>query len=226
MQSFFFVLGAPFLASCAWSQAAQQQERSGDYGPLALAVGKDGSVHGVFAERRVGNGTTNAPQFSCLFLLAGRLNGDRGQVETWFPAEGERIRGKLQLGEQASLQLEDNHGGCLMTTGDMKNAPYELSFGERHTGWIGAGLVIANRAVLYSSPSSVPGRKRPYLVKYDPVAVLARRSRWIQVEYLEAEGKPVTGWLRDDAVGLSVPPLTRPDGAALSPHSPGRAQRS
>ena len=214
MRPFFFILSASFLASCASSQAAQQQERSGDYGPLALAVSEDGSVHGVFAERRVGNGTTNAPQFSCLFLLEGRLNGNRGQVETWFPAESERIRGTLQLGEQASLQLEDNHGGCMMTTGDTKNAPYELSLGERHSGWIGAGLVIANRAILYPSPISVPGRKRPYLVKFDAVAVLARRSGWIHVEYLEADGKPITGWLRDDAVGLSVPPLTRRDGAA------------
>ncbi|RIY01428.1 hypothetical protein D3218_08725 [Aureimonas flava] len=184
--------------------AGASKPLSGSYGPLALAVGDDGSVHGVFAERRVGNGSVDAPQFSCLFLLEGRLEGDSADVDTWVPGEVDRIGGELRLGAEPTLRLEENHGGCLMTTGDMRDAPYDLLLDEPRADWIGAGLVTAERAILRPSPSDAPGSRRPYLVRFDPVAVLARRPGWIHVEYLEAAGGRVTGWLREADVTLSA----------------------
>lgn len=196
--------GALLLAAVGPSSASQPL--SGSYGPLALAVGSDGSVHGVFAERRVGNGTPEAPQFGCLFLLEGRMEGGSARVVTWFPGDAERIGGELRLGVEPSLRLEENHGGCLMTTGDMRDEPYDLLLDEERNDWIGAGLVTAERAVLRPEPVDAPGRTRPYLVRFDPVAVLARQPGWVRVEYLEAADGRVTGWLREDDVALSAPP--------------------
>ena len=200
----FLSLGALLLACVAPTSASQPL--SGSYGPLALAISDDGLVQGVFAERRVGNGTPEAPQFGCLFLLGGHLEDGRADVVTWLPGEAERIGGELRLGEKPSLQLLENHGGCLMTTGDMRDAPYDLLLDERRDDWIGAGLVTAHRAILHPSPTDAPGRRRPYLVRFDPVAVLARRPGWIHVEYLEAVDGRVTGWLRETDVSLSMPP--------------------
>lgn len=197
-------LGALILACAVPSSASQPL--SGSYGPLALTVSDDGAVHGVFAERRVGNGTPEAPQFGCLFLLAGRLEGEKAEVITWVPGDPERIAGELRLGAKPSLQLEENHGGCLMETGDMMDAQYDLLLDERRDDRIGAGLVTAERAILHPSPADAHGRKRPYLVRFDPVAVLARRPCWIHVEYLEAADGRVNGWLRETDVSLSIPP--------------------
>lgn len=201
----FFVGIAAMLLACAAPSSASQAQ-SGRYGPLALAVLRDGAVHGVFAERRVGNGTPESPQFGCLFLLEGRMEGGTARVSTWVPGEAERVTGELRLGAHPSLQLEENHGGCLMTSGDMKDEPYDLLLDETRDDWVGAGLVTAERTVLHPDLLDDPGRRRPYLVRFDPVAVLARQPGWISVEYLEASEGRVTGWLRDADVALSAAP--------------------
>ena len=180
---------------------------SGRYGPLGLAIAPDGTVHGVSAEQRVGNGTLDAPQFGCIFLLEGQLDGGTASVTTWFPNEAERIRGTLRLGTGPSLQLEENHGGCLMTSGDMVDAPYGLFLDEPQANWIGTGLVTVERTVLFPEPVETAGRKRPYLVEFDPVAVLERRPGWTRVEYIDGSPKPATGWVRDGDVALSAPPV-------------------
>jgi hypothetical protein len=164
----------------------------------------DDRVHGVFAEGRVGNGRQDSPQFSCLFLLAGRMDGNLARVTTWFPGEPERIGGTLRLGTDAGLQLEENHGGCLMTSGDMKAAPYTLSLDEPREDWIGAGLVTAKRAVLRRKLDERSRQTRPYLVEFDAIAILERRPGWVRAEYLGAERGTVSGWLRDSEVAVSA----------------------
>lgn len=202
---FWFVAEVLFLASL--TSAGASQSWSGRYGPLALAVASDGSVHGVFAEQRVGNGTLDAPQFGCLFLFEGRMDGETASVTTWFPGEAERIGGTLRLGADPSLQIEENPGGCLMTSGDMVDAPYGLIFDEPHANWIGTGLVTAERAILFPEPIEAAARRRPYLVAFDPVAVLERRPGWTRVEYIDGSTKPAAGWVRDGDVALSAPPV-------------------
>ena len=54
--------------------AASAQAKSGLYGNLTLGV--DGAtVTGAFSDARTGNGTDDAPQFSCLFVLRGVSGG-------------------------------------------------------------------------------------------------------------------------------------------------------
>jgi hypothetical protein len=179
------------------------RHRLGQYGPLAIVV-LDDRVHGVFAEGRVGNGSQDSPQFSCLFLLEGRLDRNLAKVTTWFPGEPERIGGTLRLGKDADLKLEENHGGCLMTSGDMKAAPYTLSLDEPREDWIGAGLVTAKRAVLRGKLDEESRQTRPYLVEFDAIAILERRPGWVRAEYLGAERDAVSGWLRDSEVAVSA----------------------
>ncbi|WP_338665763.1 hypothetical protein VQH23_11415 [Pararoseomonas sp. SCSIO 73927] len=166
---------------------------SGRYGGLNLAVTGE-EVIGVFSEARMGGGTEAAPQFSCIFLLRGRLENGRGRVETWYPGE-ETIPGDLSFeGGRALLTLRENHGGCLMATGDMVREPYRAGLDRPGEGWIGVALVTARRAVFRPAPGA-PTPRTPYVVEGDAVAVLERRGEWVRARYVAGQ-RPVTGWLR------------------------------
>ena len=176
---------------------------SGQYGSLTLVV-RDGEVSGTFSEARGGNGTQDAPQFSCLFQLRGTLRDGRGTVQTWSPG-GESIPGQLALEEgAASLVLRDNQDGCLMATGDMVRQPYRAPLARRGEGWIGATLVAAPRAVINPTPQG-SNRRGPYVVEGDAVVVLERRPGWARVRY-EAGRAPVTGWVRAGELAPEQPP--------------------
>jgi hypothetical protein len=191
------------LAAILYAEAALAEPSSGRYGPLLLAD-RGSEVHGVFSEGRVGNGDEAAPQFSCLFLLKGKLNNERAEVETWFPNEAERISGVLDLGALPSLKLTENHGGCLMTSGDMTAGPYRLGAQDRRPEWIGAGLVTAQKAVLRPGPHDDPKRTRPYLVEIDAFAILEQRDGWVRIAFVGTHGPPTIGWLRSDEAAASI----------------------
>jgi len=180
------------LASLAAPVARAEPLMSGRYGGLTLAVSGD-RVSGVFSEGRAGNGSDAAPQFSCRFLLRGQLSGGRGIVQTWYPGE-ETIPGNLSFeGGRASLMLRENHGGCLMTSGDMTQQPYSSVANRQGEGWIDVALVKAERAAFRSSPGAAAPHT-PYVVEGDPLVVLERRGRWVRAQYL-AGSRAVTGWL-------------------------------
>ncbi|WP_200927324.1 hypothetical protein [Methylobacterium sp. Leaf100] len=184
---------AALLAACG-AAAAEPAARSGTYDSLTLAVSGN-AVAGVFAEQR-GAAEAGSPQFACVFLLRGTLAGDRAKVETWFPDEPERIPGDLAFTpDGAALTLAEDHGGCSMTTGTMVGTPYALSrrAASAPDGWIGVGLVTAERTAFRPEPGPAPARA-PYLVRLDPVAVLERRDAWVRVRY-RGEKAPVIGWL-------------------------------
>ena len=87
----------------------------------------------------------------------------------------ERIGCWLRLGARSCLQLQETHGGCPLTTGDMKREPYDRLLDEERDDWFGAGLITA---VFHPEPIDAPGRKSRNLVPFDPVAVLARQAGW------------------------------------------------
>ena len=119
------LMGAIVVLAFASAGVSLAQPSTGSYGPLSLVV-QDGAVHGVFSEGRLGNGTDEAPQFSCVFLLQGQLQDGVAKITSWFPSEPDRIEGSLKLGDNPTLQLQENHGGCLMSSGDMVQEPYPL----------------------------------------------------------------------------------------------------
>ncbi|MCJ2081816.1 hypothetical protein [Methylobacterium sp. J-090] len=190
---------AALLAACGVA-AAEPAARSGTYDSLTLAVSGD-AVAGVFSEQR-GAADAGGPQFACVFLLRGTIAGDRAKVETWFPNEPERIPGDLAFTpDGAALTVAEDHDGCSMTTGTMVGTPYALSQrAAAQDGWIGVGLVTAERTAFRPEPGPAPARA-PYLVRLDPVAVLERRDAWVRVRY-RGEKAPVIGWL--PAANLAV----------------------
>lgn len=190
----------PAVASLAAPVARADPPVSGQYGGLTLAVRGD-TVSGVFSEGRAGNGSDAAPQFSCRFLLRGHLSGGRGVVQTWYPGE-ETIPGNLSFESgQASLMLRENHGGCVMTSGDMTQQPYRSVSNRPGQGWTDVALVKAERAAFRPSPGA-PAPRTPYVVEGDPVVVLEQRGSWVRARYV-AGSRAVTGWLAASELELA-----------------------
>jgi hypothetical protein len=182
---------------------AAAPDLSGQYGPLLLAVTGE-VVTGAFSEQRVGNGTDNAPQFSCVFLLQGHLNGSQAQVVTWYPGQPP-IAGQMTLSaDGVSLKLKDNQAGCGMTSGDMVDQAYETTRDSPGVGWIGTRLVAVSRAVLRSSPD-VTAPHAPYVVQDDAVAVLVIQGDWVKVRYAGPD-KASVGWVKATELTAASPP--------------------
>ena len=177
------------------AREASAASLSGSYYGLLLAVQGD-EVSGAYATSRGIGVVSGTPQFSCAFLLRGKLVNGRADVSTWTPGEDATVPGTLTLGPTgATLQLRDNQPGCFMAAGDMVRSPMSVTRDRSGQGWTEVRLVAARRAVLHVAPRDGT-RTAPYLVEYDAVVVVAARPNWVQVRYLGAE-RPVTGWLRE-----------------------------
>jgi hypothetical protein len=167
--------------------------RSGQYDSLTVAV-VDGAVSGTFYDAR-GLGPGGGPQFTCIFMLRGKLDGDRAKIDTWAPGEKEHIAGELIFEKHgAKIKLTEDHGGCLATDGDMVHQFYKAIFEKEGTGWLGVAMVAAEQASFRPAPRARAPRK-PYVIRYDPLVILARKGNWLRVSYLFGS-KPVTGWMR------------------------------
>ena len=186
---------AAALLVAAPAPANAQASLSGLYDGLLLDV-QGNRVTGVFTTWRRGNGTDDAPQFSCAFLLHGSLSGGKAAIETWTPGDDAIVAGQLTVAEgSVSLRLQQDQDGCSMAVGGMTGSDFTLSLSQAGNGWIGVALVQSRQAVLHAAPTA-DTRHVPYLVAYDAVAVLARQPGWVKVRYF-GNDKPVTGWLRD-----------------------------
>lgn len=198
-----FILGcAALLASgslpgSAWA-AGKPAARSGVYQGLEkmlIAVSGD-TVTGVFSAERVGNGTMDAPQFTCVFMIAGTLKGNHARIVTGLPDDAETIAGTLDFTEAGvALRLKQDQGGCGMASDEMVNEPYFMNRAGEGADWTGVALIGARKAVL--SPGPAPAtRKKPYLVRFNPVAIIGRQGQWVNVRYSDPEDRQVNGWVK------------------------------
>ena len=170
------------------------QAKSGLYGNLTLGV--DGTtVTGVFSDARVGNGTDDAPQFSCLFLLRGTLDGSVAKVTAWLPPEKATTGGTLTFEkESVKLRLEGDPPGCAATGDEFASAAYEepsMMDGK----WTSVRLVTADSADVRQAPVDGSSRKTR-LSKGEVVVIYRRIGAWLEGEDLNAS-RPVRGWLRE-----------------------------
>lgn len=169
---------------------------SGRYGEMLVSV-RDGQLTAVFATARgIDPSSGNRPMFSCAFMMQGRLVQGRSAVSSWTPGDESVIRGEITLAPpEARLRLEAEQPGCGMAAGSMTQADYVMHRDGPGTGWIGVGMVGAERAVLRGTPGRSTQRT-PYLVRYNAVAILERKPGWAKVRYLDGS-KPATGWLQE-----------------------------
>jgi hypothetical protein len=188
------------LALCG-TAAAQSKPQSGHYDTMTMVV-KGNAVSGVFSQERGDPRAGGGPQFSCVFLLQGKIAGDSAKVDTWFPGDAKHIPGTLRFTpDGATLQLAEDQDGCPMTTGTMVSEPYDMPREkDAAADWTGVALVTAKRSVLRSEPAE-SAKQTPYIVQDDQVAILGRKGDWVHAKYY-GEKKAITGWLpvRDLAV--------------------------
>lgn len=218
-------LALALLGCVGWAQialAGPPAARSGIYENMLVAVSGD-KLTGVFADQRAGNGTDDAPQFSCVFTISGTVSGSHAEITTWTPGETATIPGSIDFTDaDAALKLKDNQDGCANTSGDMVDEAMTLDRSGEGQGWIGTGLIGAKKAVLGTAPAA-PTRTKPYLVQYDPVALLDRQGDWVKIAYVAGE-QPITGWVKATDLILGPPaglaeaaPPTASDAAADTP---------
>jgi hypothetical protein len=189
------------IATAAGLHSALAQAKSGIYGNLTLGV--DGTtVTGVFSDARVGNGTEDAPQFSCLFVLRGTFGSgpnDAVKVTVWSPPDA-ASSASTTLGtlafekDTAKLRLESDPPGCSATGDKFASEAYEEP-SVMDGKWTSVRLVSVASADVREAPvdSSSP---RTRLTKGDVVVVYRRIGPWLQGEDLNARRR-VRGWLRD-----------------------------
>jgi hypothetical protein len=211
------------IAIAAGVSGACAQANSGLYGNLTLGV--DGStVTGVFSDARPGNGTEDAPQFSCLFVLLGMLgSGPEGTVKVtvWSPLGGviaAQLGGAQTSGTQTSniqtsgtltlakdtakLRLEGNPPGCAATGDEFASAAYEEP-SVMDGKWSSVRLVNATTADVRQAPvNSSPTKTR--LSKGDVVVIYRRIGPWLDGENLNAR-RAVRGWLRESDLASAEP---------------------
>jgi hypothetical protein len=185
------------IATAAGLHSALAQAKSGLYGNLTLGV--DGTtVTGVFSDARVGNGTDDAPQFSCLFVLRGTSGSgpnDAVKVTVWSPPDMATTSGTLTFEKDtAKLRLEGDPPGCSATGDEFASEAYEEP-SVMDGKWTSVRLVSVASADVREAPvdSSSP---RTRLTKGDVVVVYRRIGPWLQGEDLNARRR-VRGWVRE-----------------------------
>jgi hypothetical protein len=204
------VLGVMAVVVVGASAQVAPGVNSGLYGNLTLGVNGT-AVTGVFSDARPGNGTEDAPQFSCSFLLRGTAGADgKGAipVAVWRPSDGTQTNSAQTNGtltvEQgtATLSLEGEPAGCAETVDRFVAKPYEEP-AVKTGSWTAARMVSGAMVRLQEAPVS-GGSGRGRVSKGDVVVVERRIGAWLQVETVFTP-KPVRGWLRESDLFPSEP---------------------
>jgi hypothetical protein len=188
------------LATATGLSAACGQARSGLYGNLTLGV-YGTAVTGVFADARPGNGTEDAPQFSCVFVLRGVLAGEQDsivKVTVWSPPDSATTSGTTTgtltfEKDTAKLRLAGDPPGCAATGDAFASQAYEEP-SVKDGKWISVRLVSAATAEVRQAPVS-GSTARTRLNKGEVVVVYRRIGPWLEGEDLNAQ-RTVRGWLR------------------------------
>jgi hypothetical protein len=134
------------------------QAKSGLYDNLTLGV--DGTtVTGVFSDARVGNGTEDAPQFSCLFLLRGTLDESAAKVTVWLPLKRPTTSGTMTFEKDSvKLHLDGDPPGCAATGDEFASEAYEET-SLMNCKWTSVRLVSAEKQMYGRRRwTAVPGR--------------------------------------------------------------------
>ncbi|MGY2374775.1 hypothetical protein ACW9IB_09725 [Pseudomonas sp. SDO524_S393] len=183
----FLAIGVLSLCAVVPAFAGTASLHSGKYEGLMLAVTPDHQVEGFYTEA-MGEGVSR----SCSFYLQGKP----GALTTWrkdvFPGSVAASSDGVTLTVEQGRQ----HPGCLNVLMPEIATGLELSQ-TANKNWIGLVTVAADKAYLLKNPGTNTA-KRPYIVKNDVVGVLAYKDGWAQVEFINADDRSFTGWIKQD----------------------------
>lgn len=178
--------------------ASAEELKSGFYENLAMAVGRNGAVVGVYKENQ-GEGVTK----DCSFFLRGASTNNEALVMTWsdrlLPGTVKAINGGVVL----KVENGTDHAGCGLVLLPQISNGIELDL-VRLTKWLDLQEIIAERAVLHSAPSS-KWKSNGTLHKGAIVGILRQKDGWIQVEPV-FQAIRIVGWIQSrEAVRLTPP---------------------
>lgn len=179
--------------SCATAREAWAETTplfaSGTYEGLALAVGSDGKVTGMYREVQ-GEGVEK----TCAFYLIGRVTGQEIKVATWSDRVLEGTLKAVKGGVELKIPRGREHTGCGLVLLPEIAEGIRLDL-VRQTQWQELRKVGIKRVRIYAEPGKRPLKR--LLVKGDVVGVTVKdkEGKWLQVE--EVGGKPAGGWIRD-----------------------------
>jgi hypothetical protein len=172
---------------------------SGVYGPLAVGIDKQaGLLTGYFESHTGWDQRTQAPRFSCVFILAGKA-ADRGyDVSLWHPLERQTIRGRIHFlltdGTPClHLLLEDIPGGCPNVFPFDRDKGNEFPL-DSSGDWIQIRVVCKDKAYFYQHPG--PSLKqKSYVVRNDVLRIHKSENGWVLAQYIGQ--RTVRGWIRE-----------------------------
>ncbi|MDE0342845.1 MAG: ankyrin repeat domain-containing protein [Deltaproteobacteria bacterium] len=198
---------------------------SGDYGGgLWVALDSSGIVTGRHKSYRVGLGTVEQPQFSCIFSFYGFPAGEGGEyvIASWDPPvwrpdvalkEGINTTGTLSIMDDSVVIrfVSDPSGGCWNVAPFTQGVRYRL---RERRAWSQV-RVVARDARLFASPGGV-AHPEAVLERGALALVLEERDGWLLAEVKrvgpapeEKADRPASrfrGWLRESALFSISPP--------------------
>lgn len=193
-----FAFAALVQAFAAPSFAANVE--AGRYDALMLAVTPDHQVEGYYLEE-LGEGVSRR----CTFYLQGPVtDGKPAPITTWRKQAFAGTLAASDYGVVLTVAQGRDHPGCMSVMAPQITSGLELGRIESKP-WIGLVSVSADKAYLQKS-AGAKATKRPYIVKNDVVGVLAYKDGWARVEYVNADDRSFTGWIRQDQYSRLTPP--------------------
>lgn len=201
--SLFFVISSFYAFGQNSSPAV-----SGFYETLLLGVdAKSKILTGYFEEKGGWNEQTKTYLFDCAFYIYGTPGGDFYRVTTWYPGDGEYIKGELRFAKDGKpavvdLKLDAEHGGCQNVHPFSTNV--ELSFFplEERGEWNSVRVVAAKKSYFYNQPDA-NARGKSYVIRFNVVRVGKSENGWVEAEF--GEGKRARGWIRESDLFAAEP---------------------
>ena len=176
----------------------------GDYGALWVGFNPDTRIITGYYENYTGwDEETGQAQFSCIFYLHGKIEGDPPyRITTWYPSTQpeEIIAGQLNVSETndyylLSIHLDEEHGGCWNVEHFADAAAAEFTL-EEESPWREIRVIAAEQAFLHDAPEAEK-KTTHALVKDTAIGVLDARPGWVYTETWQDE-QMIKGWIRSE----------------------------
>jgi uncharacterized protein YecT (DUF1311 family) len=176
-----------------------QKGFSGSFEPVVIGVDNDsGKLTGFYKNHTGWDDRYNAPKFSCVFYISGKLTGEMYHITTWYPGESESIEGSLRFlgvrnNTKIRIKLNDEHDGC-WNVAPLLDEENGVEYSLDNRGKWHSVRVAADKAFFHSSPNPKT-KRRAYVIKYDGLRVLDTQAGWVKAEF--GTNRITRGWIKE-----------------------------